>query len=251
MSWIEDFLKNTEEYFEGPFKRRLEEIGKFLDDTFEQIGDSDSVKEGFLVFGRRLSILGKYIFNDKNFIVLGPRESGKTTLLEYLRTGQPIEKYNPTVGTVVIDRKFEIDEDFMKALKDVGGDKEFREIDWFHLIKSINPDGIIFMINGNESTSKIEESIDIAFENCLRHYSNGSRNLKAFYVFLNFYDKWKNDSSKKLLLVSKIKLKIMERINESSSLHNLKVEVYKTQLSPKGSPWNEVNSALIHFSKDI
>lgn len=251
MTWIEKLISDAEKFFDEKFQKTLEEIGNWMEVTFTVMGKSDSFKDSLFILGRRLTVLGRYIFSNKNLVVFGPTASGKSTLIEYLKTGKTTGEYNPTVGTIIVDRKFEIDENFLTALRDVSGEKEFREVDWFQIINSVNPDGIVFMINPVDKTYKLEDSLSIAFDNCLRHYVEDLKRLKAFYVFLNFYDKWKDDENKKRFLATETKLKIEKMLSNYPVFDTLKIAVYKTQLAEDGSPWEEVNNALVHFSKDI
>ena len=90
------------------------------------------------------------------FIVLGDRQTGKTTLLEWMHSNlEPIDDFEPEptaaggesvrpFTTNVGDQRFRV-----KPNRDVGGEYAMWETDWVDLLRDARPRGIIFMIDGS------------------------------------------------------------------------------------------------------
>ncbi len=141
-----------------------------------------------------------------SFVVLGARQTGKTTLIEWLRGnssflndfapeptrpgGERVQKFSSRVAGETIRTKIE---------RDVSGEEEAWEQDWVDLLTSTKPRGIIFLIDykhpevqspDQASPSSIhKEAFDYVL-NLLQQYPDVNHRLKAFYVFVNKSDIW-------------------------------------------------------------
>lgn len=129
------------------------------------------------------------------FIILGARQTGKTTLIEWLRENVTVlEDFNPaptapggdTVGTFTSS----IGEEMMrlKPTRDVGGEYEMWETDWVELFREAKPRGIIFMIDHTELL-KHKDALNFVM-NMIEEEREAQKNLKAFLLLVNKSDLW-------------------------------------------------------------
>lgn len=110
-----------------------------------------------------MSWLGK-IFRKKsiemkaNIVILGASGAGKTTLVRYLETGEPVlEDPRTTLGIDIRQSPIQIDGWFLSAI-DVGGQELYRDSLWGLGVSQA--DAVIYVIDG--TTQQSEE--DSAFE---------------------------------------------------------------------------------------
>ncbi|NWF68819.1 MAG: hypothetical protein HXY40_07025 [Chloroflexi bacterium] len=136
-----------------------------------------------------------------SFVVLGSRQTGKTTLLEWLRRNMAtIADFAPEPttagGDLVPDftSKIEPDEHMkLKAGRDVGGEYAMWETDWVELFRQTQPRGIIFMLDHTDIALH-KDALNFVLQ-MIEDEPEASRQLKAFYILVNKSDLWKETST--------------------------------------------------------
>ena len=197
-------------------------------------------------------------FASRNILILGAKQTGKTSLLIYLQQGKPYEVVdgeirtpNPTALAAIVDKKFALDQGNWGRLKcDVPGDLDLRET-WAQAIKDIQPHGIIYMVDGRLSDSKLETAVDDMFNDVLVHYTVGPRELAVIHVFVNFSDHWARsrlDEASKARFVAGV---VESRQRPHRNLHEIQFDVASTQLAANKKTWPEVQRALKRFGADL
>ncbi|MBN2469196.1 MAG: hypothetical protein JXN59_00625 [Anaerolineae bacterium] len=129
------------------------------------------------------------------FIVLGYRQTGKTTLLEYLRRetaylgdfdpdptaagGNAISPFGARVGDETLR---------LKPRRDVGGEYAMWETDWVALFQEAKPRGIIFMMD-HTNPYQHKDALNFVMQ-MIDDEPAASKNLKMFMVLVNKSDLW-------------------------------------------------------------
>jgi type IV secretory pathway ATPase VirB11/archaellum biosynthesis ATPase len=198
------------------------------------------------------------LFGSKNILVLGPRESGKTSLIYYMLNGHPFQVENgekrtpnPTATAAIVNEKFKLQHgNWQKIQKDVPGDEALRDT-WADALEEINPRGIIYMLDGRLDEDELLEATEDIGPSVLAHYENSLRNLETLHVFLNFADQWA-DSPETIRNRTGLVRKVLEKHVLNDSFHqNLRTHVSHTQLSPEAHSWGETRRALYKFGADL
>lgn len=136
-----------------------------------------------------------------SFIVLGSRQTGKTTLIEWLkRNMSEIDDFAPEPtaagGDVVPDfaSKIESDEHIkLKPNRDVGGEYAMWETDWIELFRQAQPRGILFLIDHNDIHLH-KDALNFVLQ-MIDDEPEASKSLKAFYILVNKSDVWSEKST--------------------------------------------------------
>jgi hypothetical protein len=136
-----------------------------------------------------------------SFIVLGSRQTGKTTLIEWLRRNMAsIENFDPDPtaagGHVIPDFASKLDDGKylkVKPTRDVGGEYAMWETDWVELFREAQPRGILFMIDHTEAYLH-KDALNFVLQ-MIDDEPSSARNLKAFYVVINKSDLWEPEMS--------------------------------------------------------
>lgn len=226
----------------------------------------NGVKSLARTLGQEAVVVGKdwlqdrwnQLFGSKDILILGPRESGKTSLILYLLDGQPFELRdgekrtpNPTGTAAVVDEKFKLQHgNWQKIRKDVPGDEALRDT-WGQALEDVNPRGIIYMLDGRLDEDELLDVTETIREDVLVHYENSLRNLEALHVFLNFADEWA-DRAETVRTKTGLVRKVLEKHVLNNSFHqNLRTQVSHTQLSPDEHTWGETRRALYRFGADL
>ncbi|MBN2471977.1 MAG: hypothetical protein JXN59_14750 [Anaerolineae bacterium] len=139
------------------------------------------------------------------FIVLGYRQSGKTTLLEWLRRETAyLGDFDPDPtaagGDAIGAFGARVGEDVMrlKPRRDVGGEYAMWETDWVDLFREAKPRGIIFMM---DHTNPYQHKDALNFTLQMIDEDPGARkNLKMFMVLVNKADLWEEGSTLEVLM---------------------------------------------------
>jgi signal recognition particle receptor subunit beta len=197
------------------------------------------------------------LFRAKNILILGPKSSGKTSLIYLLRYGAPfikkkdgtIETPDPTAMGIIVGHKFSPRTGHWASVsKDLPGDEGLR-FEWTEAIKELKPHGIIYIVDGTSSNdSAMVEDIKQLFESA---YSTGIQPLAAFHVFINFSDMWAKSESSKRSRLRKFEEKLDSVFSENPSWSHLRVGTHATTLSSNVSSWPEANRAVEKFGTDL
>ncbi len=130
-----------------------------------------------------------------SFIVLGARQTGKTTLIEWLRGNiNEIDDFEPEPtaagGEVVPDFNAKVDETYMKVKpeRDVGGEYAMWETDWTELFRTAQPMGILFMMDHTDVHLQ-KDALNFIMQ-MIEDEPDASKNLKAIYIMVNKSDLW-------------------------------------------------------------
>ncbi len=226
----------------------------------------DGVKRVARTIGNEAMVVGKdwiqdrwnQLFGSKDILILGPRESGKTSLIMYLLNGQPFEVQNgekrtpnPTATAAVVNEKFKLQHgNWQKIQKDVPGDEALRDA-WSDALEDVNPRGIIYMLDGRLDEDELLEATEAIGPNVLSHYENSLKNLETLHVFLNFADQWA-DSPETIRNRTALVRKVLEKHVLNDSFHqNLRTQVSHSQLSPEARSWGKTRRALYKFGADL
>ena len=134
------------------------------------------------------------------FIVLGARQTGKTTLIEWLRQnvntlpdfqpeptapgGDAVGAFSTTLGDELVR---------VKPTRDVGGEYEMWDTDWLELFREAKPRGIIFMVDHTDIL-KHKDALNFVM-NMIEEETEAKRNLRAFMLLVNKSDLWQQDTS--------------------------------------------------------
>lgn len=135
-----------------------------------------------------------------SFIVLGSRQVGKTTMIEWLRNNMDsIEGFEPDPtaagGDVVPDFTSNLDGASMKLKpgRDVGGEYAMWETDWVELFREAKPRGIIFMIDHTEPYAQ-KDALNFVMQ-MIEDEQEASSDLRAFFILVNKSDLWEGETS--------------------------------------------------------
>jgi hypothetical protein len=131
-----------------------------------------------------------------SFIVLGARQTGKTTLIEWLKNNLSLldETFNPDPTTAggdsVPDFNAKVGDTYMrlKPTRDVGGEYAMWETDWVDLFRAAQPRGILFMLDHTDVHLQ-KDALNFVLQ-MIDDEPLASKNLKAFYIFVNKSDLW-------------------------------------------------------------
>jgi hypothetical protein len=135
-----------------------------------------------------------------SFIVLGARQTGKTTLIEWLRGNMAsIEGFEPDPtaagGEVVADFNTRVGDTFMKLKpsRDVGGEYAMWETDWLELFRTAQPRGILFLIDHTDVHLQ-KDALNFVMQ-MIEDERTAAKNLRAFYILVNKSDLWGDETT--------------------------------------------------------
>jgi GTPase SAR1 family protein len=139
------------------------------------------------------------------FIVLGYRQSGKTTLLEWLKRDTTyLQDFDPDPtaagGDAVSPFGSQIGEEVirLKPRRDVGGEYAMWETDWIDLFREAKPRGIIFMLD-HTNLYQHKDALNFVLQ-MIDEEPEASRNLKMFLLMVNKSDLWPEGTTLDTLL---------------------------------------------------
>jgi hypothetical protein len=140
------------------------------------------------------------------FIVLGARQTGKTTLIEWLRRNVHIlDAFQPAPtapgGEAVGVFSAQIGEELMrlKPTRDVGGEYEMWDTDWVDLFHETRPRGIVFMLDHTD-TLKHKDALNFLM-NMIEEDAEGRANLRCIVVLVNKVDLWGSSTTLDKLMI--------------------------------------------------
>ncbi len=135
-----------------------------------------------------------------SFIVLGARQTGKTTLIEWLKNNMELlDEFQPDPtaagGDAVEDFTAKIGSNTMKLkpVRDVGGEYAMWETDWIELFREAQPRGIIFVLDHGDVHLQ-KDALNFTLQ-MIEDEPTASKNLRAFYVLVNKSDLWEGETS--------------------------------------------------------
>jgi hypothetical protein len=135
-----------------------------------------------------------------SFIVLGARQTGKTTLIEWLRGNiDAFGEFEPEPtsagGEVIPDFNALIDDTYMKVKpeRDVGGEYAMWETDWTELFRTAQPMGILFLLDHTDVHLQ-KDALNFVMQ-MIDDEAGAARNLKAFYIMVNKSDLWGEETT--------------------------------------------------------
>ncbi len=139
------------------------------------------------------------------FIVLGYRQTGKTTLIEWLRQDTAfLESFDPEPtaagGESVPGFSIELGGEGMRLRpkRDVGGEYAMWETDWTELLRDAKPRGIIFMID-HANTYAHKDALNFALQ-MIDEEIVAVKRLKVFLLLANKSDLWATEKTLEILL---------------------------------------------------
>jgi signal recognition particle receptor subunit beta len=135
-----------------------------------------------------------------SFIVLGSRQTGKTTLIEWLRRNMSsIDDFQPDPtaagGDVIPDFNSLMGEEYMKLKpnRDVGGEYAMWETDWVELFRAAQPRGILFLIDHSDVHLQ-KDALNFVMQ-MIDEEQIAAKNLKAFFILVNKSDLWGDETT--------------------------------------------------------
>ncbi len=150
------------------------------------------------------------------FIVLGARQTGKTTLIEWLRQNvASLEEFQPAPtapgGDAVGSFSSYIGDEMirLKPTRDVGGEYEMWETDWLDLFRETKPRGIIFLL---DHTDILKHKDALNYVMNMIEEEDAGRNVKALMLLVNKSDLWLANTSLDKLMTN--------YSNEIKRMHN-------------------------------
>lgn len=134
------------------------------------------------------------------FIVLGARQVGKTTLIEWLKHNmQHLDDFNPDPttagGDAVPDFTARVGDTHMrlKPGRDVGGEYAMWETDWLELFRESRPRGIIFVMDHTDVHLQ-KDALNFVMQ-MIDDEPAIAQNLKAIFILVNKSDLWSEETS--------------------------------------------------------
>jgi hypothetical protein len=134
------------------------------------------------------------------FIVLGSRQVGKSTLIEWLKHNMNLlEDFAPEPtaagGETLPDFTAKIGDTHMKLKpnRDVGGEYAMWETDWLELFREAQPRGVIFILDHTDVHLQ-KDALNFVMQ-MVEDEPAAARNLKAFFILVNKSDIWSDQTN--------------------------------------------------------
>jgi hypothetical protein len=217
-------------------------------------------------FGLQILLLAKEalesqwrrLFASRSILILGAQQTGKSSLALFLQKGKPyqvvdgeIRPPDPTAATVIVDRKFAVQNGhWLRIKQDLPGDPDLRST-WATALKETHPAGIIYMIDGRLDEAALDHAVADAFALVLAQYASGPRELLALHIFVNHCDAWARTPAAERDLLARVTAAFEARRQGHQPLETLRFSASATQLSPHRRAWPEVVRALHRFGADL
>jgi hypothetical protein len=198
------------------------------------------------------------LFASRNILILGPQQTGKSSLALFLRTGKPyqvvdgeVRPPDPTAATVIVDRKFAVQHGhWVRIRRDLPGDPDLRAT-WMAALKEVHPAGIIYMIDGRMDDANLERAVGDAVELVSAQYPAGTRELVALHMFVNHSDAWATSPALERERLARVTAAFEARRRKHPEQEVLRFAASATQLSPNRRAWPEITRALHRFGADL
>jgi tRNA U34 5-carboxymethylaminomethyl modifying GTPase MnmE/TrmE len=134
------------------------------------------------------------------FIILGSRQVGKSTLIEWLRKNmKDMDGFNPEPtaagGDEVSEFRSKIGDTHMKlkVTRDVGGEYAMWDTDWVELFRQAQPRGIIFVMD-HQNIIQQKDALNFVMQ-MIDDEPAAARHLKALFVLVNKNDVWEETTT--------------------------------------------------------
>jgi hypothetical protein len=238
-------------------QNKLQDVFSSLDRTITAAKDQKTFLKAVRTFFTGLGYIIDHFFGGTPVLFFGPVGGGKTSLIRYLIEGQPPHGLEPTQPgpPQEVERRPEIgtqdhgaDRTVLHLLNDVSG--ESRDF-WRRILRVVDPKGIIILIDGANTYECFREEYRQTLEDIAPVYTQTGRNLLVVHTFLNKYDLWRHQNSRKLRLAAIVNEEIARLIDCYPALARVKWGSAETQLNPGAASWPEVDHALNHFRTDL
>lgn len=233
------------------------EIGGFIKDAVKWIA-ANFGKDILAAAAEQLQHQWRRLFAARNILILGPKQTGKSSLVQYLKSGRPYEVIDgeirppaPTAAAAVVDHKFALQKGaWLRIKKDAPGDPGLRFM-WAQMIADIQPHGIIYMVDGRHADDALRADVQGIREFVLGLYPETVGPLSTLHVFVNFADHWAGTAVERNRRVRVVR-EALERLTvESPKWEMLRFGVAAIQLSPNKQTWEDAQRALQHFGADL
>jgi GTPase SAR1 family protein len=143
-------------------------------------------------------------FAGLSFVVLGARQVGKTTLIEWLKANmKDISGFEPDPtaagGDVVPGFTAKVGESHMKLkpARDVGGEYSMWETDWVDLFREATPRGIVFVMDHTDVHLQ-KDALNFVMQ-MIDDEPTAAKNLKAVLVLINKSDLWGDEMTQEAI----------------------------------------------------
>jgi hypothetical protein len=227
---------------------------------------AEAVKWIVTTFGKDILVVakdalqGKYrkLFASRNVLVLGPKQSGKSSLIQLVTSGQPFELVNgeirapaPTALGAIVDKKFQVQQgNWLRLKKDLPGDLDLRDT-WTQAIADICPAGIIYMLDGRRSDEKLRSDIGEFRDHILIPYPAASANLAAVHFIVSFSDQWATSPMEVRRRLRNVRSDVEELFESLPQWSTVRLGVSAAHLSPNKGAWDDAERAIQHFGADL
>jgi Signal recognition particle receptor beta subunit len=198
------------------------------------------------------------LFASRNILILGAQQTGKSSLATFLQKGKPyhiiegeVRPPDPTAATVIVDRKFAVQNGHWLRIKlDLPGDPDLRAT-WAAALREVHPAGIIYMVDGRLDEPGLQRVAGDAIDLLLSQYGSGTRELLALHMFVNHCDAWATTPAAERERLAILSGAFEARRRPHHALDTLRFAASATQLSPNRRSWPEVTRALHRFGADL
>lgn len=218
-------------------------------------------------FGKEIIVLGTdklkrqwaRMFDSRPILFLGPKNSGKSSLIAFLHTGKPYEvdndgsvhTFDPTLIAAIVDKKVSLQQKkWLHIRQDLPGDEQLRAA-WKQSVIDFHPLGIIYIINGNKESKiagDVREACQQVFDIC---YPEGPKELCALHIFLSFSDQWGHTSAAIRSRQHAARNTLEEELDARPEFACVHTNVSVIHLSPHAGEWKEATRAVEHFGADL
>jgi hypothetical protein len=198
------------------------------------------------------------LFAARNILILGPQQSGKSSLALFLETGKPyqvvdgeVRPPDPTAATMIVDEKFAVQHGhWVRIRRDLPGDLDLRAT-WMAALKEVHPAGIIYMVDGRTDDVSLDQAVGDAVDLLRAQYPAGTRELVAMHMFVNHSDAWATSPALERERLARVTAAFEARRRNHPEQEVLRFAASATQLSPNRRAWPEVIRALHRFGADL
>ena len=240
---------------------KWEWVIKFVGFALEVGGKYEKeIKEFVFVMSEKLASQWAKLFKNHDILILGHKQSGKTSLIYFMKNKNkmPYEIVNgekrtadPTLAIALIGKRCQLQAtNWLKIKSDVPGDVALRDA-WKQVIDEVNPEGIIYMIDGRLNKKTMQDEVNCIFKDVLGNYNDSRRKLQVLNVFINFCDQWYTSPAVEREMLAYVRDLFEKKISSYPNVESIHFNVEKTHLNPNAESWKETKRALHKFGADL